>query len=104
MWKEINGVSFLNQSKIFPTQQKDVGTMIDAFQKYEDVQKIVIFGSSVTSACNPWSDIDAYVQLANNIHIQKPQVDTDIDLWTNYDIDERLQQEITEKGVIVYER
>ena len=35
--------------------------------------------------------------------LRKPKVDVPIDLWTNYDVDERLMQEIKEKGVVVYE-
>ena len=30
------------------------------------INKIIIFGSSVTSACNPWSDIDIYIDFGEN--------------------------------------
>lgn len=33
---------------IFPTQQLDVGKIIQSFSKNENVRKIIIFGSSVT--------------------------------------------------------
>ena len=89
---------------IFPTQQLDVSKIIQRFSQNENVKKIIIFGSSVTSACNPWSDIDVFVELKREDTLRKPKVGVPIDLWTNYDVDDRLMQEISEKGVVVYER
>lgn len=61
------------------------------------MKRIIIFGSSVTSACNPWSDIDVFVELDKDARLEKPQTGVPIDLWTNYDVDDRLMQE---RGVL----
>lgn len=95
---------FMNVEKIFPTQQRDVSTLLNSFIANQQVKKVIVFGSSVTSACNPWSDIDVYVELTEDVSIRKPRVGVPVDLWTNFDVDSRLLSEITEKGVLVYER
>ena len=61
---------YQNVEKIFPLQQRDVGKIIDALRKCETVEKVIIFGSSVTSACNPWSDIDIYLKLKEEVNIR----------------------------------
>lgn len=104
MWKIVSNDNFLNQSLIFPTQQRDVGSLIKEFSTRTAVKKIVIFGSSVTTACNPWSDIDVYVELSEDINLRPPHFEVPVDLWTNFDVDERLLEEITENGVTVYEK
>lgn len=95
---------YQNVEKIFPLQQRDVGKIIDALRKCETVEKVIIFGSSVTSACNPWSDIDIYLKLKEEVNIRVPRVEGPTDVWTNFDVDNRLMAEIDEKGVVVYER
>ena len=106
MWKICVEESkrFKNVEYIFPTQQLDVEKIISNFSLNKGVKKIIIFGSSVTSACNPWSDIDVFVELEQETSLKKPRIEVPIDLWTNYDVDDRLMQEINEKGVIVYEQ
>lgn len=106
MWKVCvaDNDKFLNVEKIFPTQQKDVSTLINVFSKNVAVKKIIIFGSSVTSACNPWSDIDVYVELSEKTFLERPKLGTELDIWTNFDVDDRLLMEIVEKGVVVFER
>lgn len=95
---------FQNVELIFPTQQADVSKIVSDFSKIKNVEKIIVFGSSVTSACNPWSDIDLFVQVNEEIRLKKPRVGVPIDLWTNFDIDENLMREINETGVVVYAR
>lgn len=106
MWKVCVGAdhTFKNVELIFPTQQADVSKIIAAFSKIKEVEKIIVFGSSVTAACNPWSDIDLFVQTVREIRLKKPRLEVPIDLWTNFDVDENLLEEINETGVIVYER
>lgn len=106
MWKVCvsDDEKYLNVEKIFPTQQKDVGAMVKFLKNNPSVKEIVIFGSSVTSACNPWSDIDTYIVLDREQHVKVPRFEVPTDIWTNYDVDERLLSEIREKGVVVYER
>lgn len=105
MWKVcIKEHVFMNVEKIFPTQQKDVSVLVWEYSLNPAVKKIVVFGSSVTSACNPWSDLDVFVELTEEVILRKPRVSTEVDLWTNFDVDERLMLEIEEKGVVVFER
>lgn len=106
MWKICidNDEMFSNAEYIFPTQQSDVSKIVKKFSENDSVKRIIIFGSSVTSACNPWSDIDVYVELDKDVRIGKPQTGVPIDLWTNYDVDEHLMYEIDRKGVVVYAR
>ncbi|WP_083504310.1 nucleotidyltransferase domain-containing protein [Acetivibrio ethanolgignens] len=51
---------------------------------------MVVFGSSVTSACNPWSDIDIYVELDKDEVIRAPKVGVPVDVFTNFEVDTRL--------------
>lgn len=104
MWKIVSD-EFLNADRIFPTQQKDVKKLIDVCSRDSNIRKIIIFGSSVTSACNPWSDIDVYFELRHDkklpvIHNQEAVYDK----WSNFTVDSVLLQEILKTGVVVYER
>lgn len=101
MWK-VCSEPFKNVELIFPTQQKDVYNFIELNK--EHCKKIVIFGSSVTSLCNPWSDIDVYVELLTETKIRKPKCDILFDVWDSTQVDDRLLAEIERTGVIVYER
>lgn len=104
MWNIVTEKRYQNRQHIFPTQQTDVGTLVEAFSSCPQVEKILIFGSSVTAACNPWSDIDIYVQLQEEVRLKRPLLPVPVDLWTNFTADESLLAEIKEKGVVVYER
>lgn len=105
MWIAVTD-RFKNINKIFPTQQRDVLKLIEAAKEHEEIQKIIIFGSSVTSACNPWSDIDVYFQLSKPIK-KLPSIkgaEAAYDKWDNFSVDENLRDEIMRTGVTVYER
>ena len=104
MWK-VFSEEFLNANRIFPTQQRDVKKLIDVCKLDSNIKRIVIFGSSVTSLCNPWSDIDVYLELENDLRLPRiNNPDAIYDKWTNFTVDERLMDEITKTGVVVYER
>lgn len=103
-WKVCIQEPFLNCERIFPTKQKYVKQLLDVYRQDENVLSVVVFGSSVTSACNPWSDVDLYVTLAEEKRIPGCEVETSVDLWTNFTVDERLYREIQKKGVLVYKR
>ena len=94
---------FLNCDKIYPIQQKKIKELIDELSQKEAVEKIIIFGSSVTQMCHIGSDVDLYVVLSEKVPklINKP-LNFAYDLWTNFDTDERLQSEIDKTGVTVY--
>ena len=104
MWKIVSEL-FMNASKIFPTQQRDVKRIIDVCKGTKEVDKLYVFGSSVTSACNPWSDLDLYFELnAPMQNLPHAQCEAPLDKWSNYSVDEDLKQEILSTGVLVYDR
>lgn len=97
---------YQNITRIFPTQQSDVGRMIDVCRNDPNIRKIIIFGSSVTPLCNPWSDIDIYFEMKEPPQ-RYPSIGSHtavFDKWDNFSVDENLKREIDEKGVVVYER
>ena len=97
---------YQNITRIFPTQQADVGRMIDVCKDDANIQKIIIFGSSVTPLCNPWSDIDIYFEMKEpRSNFPSTGSRTAIfDKWDNFSVDDDLMHEIATKGVVVYER
>ncbi len=97
---------FKNINFIFPTKQPDVIKMIDVCQKDNNIKKIVIFGSSTTSLCNPWSDIDIYFEFKKepNSYPSIKSKTAVFDKCDNFNVDDALLEEINKKGVIVYEQ
>ena len=80
--------------------------MVEKCKTIPDVRKAIVFGSSVTAACNPWSDIDIYYEMEKDCQ-NLPLVDTGSqswDRWSNFTIDQGLLAEIEKKGIIVYDR
>lgn len=103
MWN-VFSEPFKNAARIFPTQQKDVCEIIKRYSADSNVKKLIVFGSSITSACNPWSDIDIYVEMEENKNLPPSGVrEVAVDVWTNFTVDKHLYSEI-KKGVTVYER
>ena len=102
-WKNCTGVSSLNITKIFPTKQRGVLALVEDAKRKPQVEKIIIFGSSVTYKCNPWSDIDVLVYASDyaQLHGSKEQV---YDIIYSFNADETLLKEVEKTGVLVYER
>ncbi len=95
---------FKNINKIFPTQQKDIKEMIDVCKQDPNITKITVFGSSVTSLCNPWSDIDIYFEFKKEPK-RYPTTGSHtaiFDKWDNFSVDDNLLAEIKKKGIVVY--
>ncbi len=103
-WEIFINHPFLNCKKIHPMQQKKVRILIDSLQTDHNVEKIVIFGSSVSGKCHVDSDVDIYITLKENKRIRINVCDFLYDVWTNFTVDNRMRKEIDEKGVTVYER
>lgn len=95
---------FKNCEYIYPIQQRKVKEFIDYLKQNKNVKSIIIFGSSVTTACHIGSDVDIYVTLSKEEKIINKYFDFVYDLWTNYSVDENLRSEIVKKGVVVYEQ
>lgn len=95
---------FKNCEHIYPIQQRKVKEFIEYLKENKNVKSIIIFGSSVTTACHIGSDVDIYVTLSKKEKIINKYFDFLYDLWTNFSADENLKKEIFKKGVIVYEQ
>ena len=104
-WLQCIPHRFKNINLIFPTQQQDVYDLIQASIPDKNIRKIIIFGSSVTKACNPWSDIDVYFEKKKEGAFPVVGSHTAVyDKWDNFSVSKELYDEIKEKGVVVYER
>ena len=96
---------FMNCDKIHPLQQRKVRQLYDELSAKDNVQEIIIFGSSVTNRCHTGSDVDLYVTLKNDENrLINSYMQFLFDLWTNYSVDERLLNEIKKTGVKIYDR
>ncbi len=95
---------FPNCEKIAPRQQKKTAAFLDVLRRDENVQKVTVFGSSVTEQSHIGSDLDLYVVLNQDRRILLPAFNFPFDLWTNFSVDENMYREIQKKGVVVYER
>lgn len=96
---------FTNCAFVYPIQQHKVRALIDELSKNENVLRIIIFGSSVSTRCHIGSDVDVYVCLQHDQDNLIPcYFDFAYDLWTNFTVDDRLKEEIRKGGVGVYER
>ncbi|MCD7841258.1 MAG: nucleotidyltransferase domain-containing protein [Lachnospiraceae bacterium] len=103
-WKICVSEPYRNCTRIHPIQQKKVGFMINSLKDEDNVQRIIIFGSSVTAQCHVGSDVDIFVFLRENKSLNIDVCAFTYDLWTNYTVDEKMFEEISKKGVVVYER
>lgn len=112
MWDLIDeeNKNIKNIRKIFPLKQRYVANFVRAASSINEIKKIVIFGSSVEWRCNPWSDIDIYMEGVKHCpellrdNIPKEDNMQVLDIWTDSTVDSRLLAEINKKGVTVYER
>ena len=103
-WKVVVDSKFKNAEKIFPTQQRDVKSVIDTLSAFREVRSIVIFGSRVTCLCNPWSDLDVYIDC--DFGFLRPTIKSEapLDIWTPDMVETALLEEIMSTGVVVYEK
>jgi len=101
-----NSKYFLNARRIFPTKQKYVADMVEVCKQDKNVKKAIVFGSSVTAACNPWSDIDIYFEHdEEQTNLPTYPSHTAIwDKWTNFSASSKMLNQIERNGVTVYER
>jgi len=95
---------FENCEYIHPLQQRKVSELVNYLKDNENVNKIIIFGSSVTNSCHNYSDVDIYLDLKENKRVINKAFDFVFDKITNFMADDRLMKEINTKGVTVYER
>ena len=111
MWQVTRFVRtpYRNVNFIFPTKQRDVEILLDSLlSTFGDmIERVTVFGSSVTSACNPWSDIDICVEgILERPKFPKLENTTDVDFICGDDLamSDSICREVRERGVVVYER
>lgn len=78
--------------------------LINKLKKDKNINKIIVFGSSVTNSCHIDSDLDVYLELERNKKATINKIDYELDLWNNYTVSDELLEEINDKGVVVYEQ
>lgn len=101
-WKVCIDRPFQNCDRIYPIQQRKVRALLDDLMRDKNVERVVVFGSSTTERCHQGSDVDIYVETADEkAPLIKPH-DFSFDLWTNHAVDARLREEIERTGVTVY--
>lgn len=100
-WKICVKKPFKNFDRIYPIQQRKVSCLINDLIKNNKIDKIIIFGSSITDRCHISSDVDIYAESDDDVSLSN-SYDFKYDLWTNKTVDERLKKEIYSKGVVVY--
>lgn len=104
-WRVCIKEPFQNCEHVYPIQQSRVKELIRILGNDENVKRMLVFGSSVTDNCHIDSDVDVYVELVEDKTCSiREFVDFAYDLWTNYNVDSRLKDEILKTGVPVYER
>lgn len=103
---------FKEMKRIHPQKQYQISQIYNEFKDYSLIQKIIIFGSTISMKCNIYSDLDLAIKLTQNTSSAKNIVSEKIGLITdwNYDIiwldDTDLSEPIVEKienGVIIFE-
>lgn len=105
MWKIVTNDHFLNQDKIFPSAQPTVAQIIKNAEKYPEIKRIIVFGSSVTSSFSPMSDVDIYVeQNPDSRYLLAKGCLRGVDYWRDCDCDEVLRKEALKNGVEVFKR
>lgn len=107
MWRQTRFVSspYKNVEKIHPLKQHIVEELIAHCKAhYPSITRIIIFGSSVTSRCNPWSDLDIYLEGVERGEGFIPPQNDAYDIWYASDLtpENSLSSEIKTKGVVVY--
>lgn len=104
IWKICTDKPFKNVQLIFPTQQKDIAELVELARKDKNIIRVIIFGSSVSKRCKPYSDIDIYYELEEDKPITFCDITHPLDRWSNFMVDKGLKDEILNTGVVVYDR
>ena len=95
--------------RIHRYQQRNVARLLAGAPTLTSVERIVVFGSSVTYKCHCHSDLDIAVKWLyfdgmeqNSLRMSVRESDVDM-LNIEEDSEYRIQREIRDKGVIVYD-
>ncbi|MDQ3250520.1 MAG: nucleotidyltransferase domain-containing protein [Chloroflexota bacterium] len=100
--------------------EQELDRYVQILKTEEDPDKVIVFGSLATGQVHEWSDIDLVVvkqttlpyleRLCKTQSLLRPQVGTDILYYTPDEFETLclqrpfFQEEIIDKGTVVYER
>ncbi len=102
-------------NRIHPLMQKKVNEIYNKIKNHEEVEKVIVFGSSVNIRCNINSDIDIAIKIKDEYFNRNTQnnISESIGKITNYNADivwlntidelSQLFYNIYTRGVIIYE-
>lgn len=100
-------INFLHAEYVHPLKQELVQKLQKDFQMDENVKAVIVFGSGVEFRCNSYSDLDLCIE---RYDVKKPfcnraaGVEELVDVLYADRVGARLQKEIEEKGIVVYDR
>ena len=102
-------------NRIHPLMQRVVNDIYEYVKTNNSIEKVIIFGSAINIRCNNKSDIDVALKIRNecfNIEYRNKisekiqeisNFNADI-IWLNtIDKNSRLYENISKKGVVIYE-
>ena len=100
--------------------EKEVARYVRLLTEHGDPERVIVFGSLATDQVHTWSDIDLVIvqrtdlpffqRLRQMRRLLQPQVGTDILVYTPEEFEQLcgerafFQEEILDRGVVVYER
>lgn len=116
---EQNGIIMPMEKQIHPLKRRIVYEIVEMAKKHTCIQKIVVFGSTITDQCTELSDIDLWIDCSINCYdslgVFVPEVDEiirEIDAITNYNADILFNEQLVgsdvedsaRNGVCVYDK
>ena len=100
--------------------EQEVARYVRLLTEHGDPERVIVFGSLATGQVHTWSDIDLVIiqrtdlaffqRLRQMRRLLQPQVGTDILVYTPEEFEQLcgerafFQEEILDRGVVVYER
>lgn len=101
-----DGITFKNSQYIHPLKQRLVNEYVNYFKNNSNIKAAIIFGSGVEFRCNSYSDLDICIE-RYDVEMglkNRPECDEEVDIVYEDMIGGRLQKEIEEKGIVVFDR
>lgn len=100
-----------NIRRIYPLKQKEVAAIYELVKNHEEVNRVIIFGSSVTGLCHVGSDLDICIDadVSDGMKIYELQrvigniCDWNCDIIMYSNMGNRLKETVAKEGVVIYE-
>lgn len=96
--------TFMNINHIHPLKQHRLGAFLDEVEKYPEIKRVVVFGSSTSEACTEFSDVDVLLFGGFGSKFVPPSNDEyDILYAERLPKEASIWNEIRRDGVVIYE-